>query len=474
MPIVKSLKNICSYCKLPLLLHGNGQVHMTEGPIVQQLLCFMIPIMVSQILQQFYTIADTAMVGNFLGATALAALGTTTILCNVIVNFYIGLSTGVSVIFSRLFGGYSYKELNTCIQTVFFSCLFFGITITIAGLLGVDEILLLLSTPKDILPIAAQYLSISFLGLTAQLFYNIGNSTLQALGNTTAAFHYLLIASVLNLVLDYSFIVIFPFGVIGAALATVIAQWLAAIFVIRKIIYLEGDWHFEFVKPLVNLYYLKELSIKGIPAGLQAIFMSISSLVIQTYINSFGYAAMAGMVVYARVEGFMYLPLFAFGLALTSFIGQNVGAGHYDRVSEGMRISMKFAVLGTIGIATFLLLLAPGILKVFTDDEAIISNGLEAVYYTFPFYWCYGINQVYIGGIRGLGNTVYPMLTSLAAYSVFRVLWCYSIDGFIHDMRVVYSAYNISFFVMAFMLYWGYKYYLKKNSASADISMLQV
>ena len=462
MQVIKELKHICDVCKLPLLFHSTGQVHMTEGPIVEQLLCFMVPILVSQILQQFYGIADTAMVGQYLGASALAALGTTSLLLAVIVNFYIGLSTGISVILSKLFGGCSYKELNICVQTILLTCIAFGISLTFVGILNVEQILAMLDTPAAIIPVAASYLRISFWGLTAQLLYNVGNSMLQALGNTTSAFHYLLVASLLNLVLDYVFIVIFPLGVAGAALATVLAQYLSAMLVIRKLLCLEGDWHFTFSKPWINLYYLKELTTKGIPAGMQAIFMSISSLVIQTYINSFGYSAMAGMLVFARVEGFLYFPLFSFGLALTSFIGQNVGAGRFDRVQEGMKLSFKIAVGGSLVIGVVVMGLAPYILRIFTNDTSVLQNGLQAVYFVFPFYWSYAMNQVYIGGIRGLGNTFYPMLASLVAYSVFRVVWCHAWDFIIHDMRVVYNSYNASFFVMLLMLYFGYRYYYRQ------------
>lgn len=471
MRVIKELKHICDICKLPLLWHGTGQVHMTEGPIVEQLLCFMVPILVSQILQQFYGIADTAMVGQYLGAAALAALGTTNLLLAVIVNFYIGLSTGISVILSRLFGGCSYKELNICVQTILLTCIVFGIGLTLAGIVGMDYILAMLDTPAAIIPVASCYLQVSFLGLTAQLLYNVGNSMLQALGNTTSAFHYLLISSLLNLLLDYVFIVTVPLGVMGAALATVLAQYLAAFLVIRKLLCLEGDWHFEVSRPYVNLYYLKELATKGIPAGMQAIFMSISSLVIQTYINSFGYSAMAGMLVFARVEGFLYFPLFSFGLALTSFIGQNVGAGRFDRVQEGMKLSFKIAIGGSIAVGAVMMGAAPYILKIFTNDDSVLENGMQAVYFVFPFYWSYAMNQVYIGGIRGLGNTFYPMLASLAAYSVFRVIWCHAWDFVIHDMRVVYNSYNASFFVMLVILYWGYKHYykqaLKENNFAA-------
>jgi len=192
--------------------------------------------------------------------------------------------------------------------------------------------------------------------------------------------------------------------------------------------------------------------------------MSISSLVIQTYINSFGYAAMAGMTVYARIEGFLYYPLFAFGIALTSFIGQNVGAHDLIRVHAGLRASLRIAAFGAMGMALAAGLAAPTLVTLFTDDPAVIENALDAVYYTFPFYFLYGINQIYIGALRGLGDTLYPMMTALAAYCVFRVAWCYAWDIVgIHSMHVVYNAYNVSFLVMGALLYWGCRRALRRT-----------
>ena len=223
-----------------------------------------------------------------------------------------------------------------------------------------------------------------------------------------------------------------------------------------KLFHLHGTWKLRFSRPFFALGHLLPILSTSIPAGLQAVFMSLSSLVIQTYINSFGYAAMAGMTVYARIEGFLYYPLFAFGIALTSFIGQNVGAHDLARVRTGLRISLRLAAGGTIGMALIAGLAAPALVALFTDDPAVAANALDAVYYTFPFYWLYGVNQIYIGAIRGLGDTLYPMMTALAAYCLFRVAWCWGWDMIgIHSMHIVYSAYSVSFFVMTGLLWLG-------------------
>lgn len=397
-----------------LLFHSADQQDFTRGPIVRQLLVFMLPILLSQLLQQFYTIADTAIVGQTLGAEALAAVGTASLILSVIVNFFIGGSAGLSVLVSHLYGEQSYEKLGTLVQLV----------------------------------------------------YNTATAVLRALGNTTSALRYLFVAVILNIALDVLLLIVFPLGIMGAAIATVVSQYVAAALVVQKFFHLHGVWQFRLRRPLFHAGYLAPIVHTSIPAGMQAVFMSISSLVIQGYINSFGYAAMAGMTVYARVEGFLYYPLFAFGIALTSFIGQNVGAKQPDRVRAGVRASLRLTVGGSLVMAAFASFFAPELIALFTDDPATVCNSLEAVYWTMPFYWLYGINQVYIGAIRGLGDTFYPMLTSLAAYSLFRVAWCCAWDlAGIHSMLVVYNAYNTSFLVMIALLYWGWKRRMRRMEA---------
>lgn len=435
---------------------------MTKGPIMGQLLAFTLPILLSQLLQQFYNIADTAMVGRLIGADALAATGTGGLLLSVIVNFYIGLSAGISVLISHLFGKHDYKNLKICIRTVMTASACMGIIFMGAGLAGLRWFLRWLSTPEDILPLAAVYLRICLWGMAAQLLYNVSVAILRALGNTVSALYYLAFSSVCNLVLDALFMVGFSMGIAGAALATVISQYICCILAILKLIRMDEFCRLEPAFPLVDMQFLAQIFKKGLPSGFQAIFMSISSLVIQTYINSFGYSAMAGMTIYAKIEGFLYFPLFSFGIALTSFIGQNTGAGRFDRVQKSMKISLRLTVFGSFVMAALMMFLAPAVLSVFTEDEATLRNGLQAVYFTFPFYWLYAVNQTYIGGLRGLGHTFYPMLTSLISYCFFRVFWCWSFEGLLHDMRVVYTAYDVSWVLMIGLLLAGYTFYWRQ------------
>ena len=448
-----------------LLFHSADQQDFTRGAIVRQLLIFMLPILLSQLLQQFYTIADTALIGQVLGARALAAVGTASLILSVIVNFFIGFSAGLSVLVSHLYGEKQYARLSGLVQSIFVTVLAFALLFTAAGILLTEHLLTALSTPAELIPQASLYLRIALGGMLAQLLYNTASAILRALGNTTSALHYLAAAVVLNIVLDVLLLFVIPYGIAGAAMATVAAQYVSALLALHKLLYLRGAWQLRLHRPFFTPRHLLPILGTSIPAGLQAVFMSISSLVIQTYINSFGYAAMAGMTVYARIEGFLYYPLFAFGIALTSFIGQNVGAHDHVRVRAGLRVSLRIAAGGAMGMALAAGLAAPTLVTLFTDDPAVIENALDAVYYTFPFYFLYGINQIYIGALRGLGDTLYPMMTALAAYCVFRVAWCYAWDIVgIHSMHVVYNAYNVSFLVMGGLLYWGCRRALRRTN----------
>ena len=419
-----------------LLFHSADQQDFTRGAIPRQLLVFMLPILLSQLLQQFYTIADTALVGQVLGAQALAAVGTASLVLSGIVNFFIGFSAGLSVLVSHLYGEKDYARLSALVQSIFITVALFAALFTAAGIVLTERLLAALSTPAKLIPAASIYLNTVLYGMLAQLLYNTASAILRAL--------------------DVVLLIVIPCGIAGAAVATVLAQYAAALLALWKLFHLHGTWKLRFSRPFFALGHLLPILSTSIPAGLQAVFMSLSSLVIQTYINSFGYAAMAGMTVYARIEGFLYYPLFAFGIALTSFIGQNVGAHDLTRVRTGLRISLRLAAGGTIGMALIAGLAAPALVALFTDAPAVAANALDAVYYTFPFYWLYGVNQIYIGAIRGLGDTLYPMMTALAAYCLFRVAWCWGWDlTGIHSMHIVYSAYSVSFFVMAGLLWLG-------------------
>ena len=438
-------------------MQAKCQVDMTYGDISKQLFMFTIPILLSQILQQFYNIADTAIIGRYIGTDALAAIGSTGLLISVIVNFFIGLSTGVSAVIANQFGANEYEKLKKSISTLLAVSVLLGIVFTIGSLIFMKPIINILQTPKGVYSLAIDYLKICFLGITFQLLYNIGTAILRALGNTKDPLYFLIFSCILNLILDILFIVYFGWGVKGAAIATLISQILATLLVMYKIMSLDDNCKLSLKQIKIYKGYTKDIFLVGLPAGLQAIFMSISSLIIQSSINSFGAEAMAGMTIFAKVEGFLYFPLFSRGLAVTGFVGQNFGAKEYERVKEGINISLKISVYTSLIFIIILNIFAPYILKLFTNDAAVIKVGLESIRIVFPSYVLYAMNQIYIGSLRGIEKTFEPMLISLFAHCIFRVIWCFVLLQYFHDMKVIYSSYSVSIVLMFVLFYTSYK-----------------
>ena len=438
-------------------MQAKCQVDMTYGDISKQLFMFTIPILLSQILQQFYNIADTAIIGRYIGTDALAAIGSTGLLISVIVNFFIGLSTGVSAVIANQFGANEYDKLKKSISTLLAVSVLLGIVFTIGSLIFMKPIINILQTPKGVYSLAIDYLKICFLGITFQLLYNIGTAILRALGNTKDPLYFLIFSCILNLILDILFIVYFGWGVKGAAIATLISQILATLLVMYKIMSLDDNCKLSLKQIKIYRGYTKDIFLVGLPAGLQAIFMSISSLIIQSSINSFGAEAMAGMTIFAKVEGFLYFPLFSLGLAVTGFVGQNFGAKEYERVKEGINISLKISVYTSLIFIIILNIFAPYILRLFTNDAAVVKVGLESIRIVFPSYVLYAMNQIYIGSLRGIEKTFEPMLISLFAHCIFRVIWCFVLLQYFHDMKVIYSSYSVSIVLMFVLYYTSYK-----------------
>lgn len=436
---------------------ANTEVHMEKGPIGRTLLAYTVPVLLSQILQQFYNIADCMVIGRFGGGYGLSAAGVAGLILAVLVNFFVGFSTGISFITARLFGAYEYSRLKRTVQSMIYLSVLLGILFMAVGIANAGRFLVWLGCPPEVLGEAKQYLCICFWGMIPQLLSNTGNAVLRSMGNTKSPLVYLAGSSVLNLILDVVLVVKASMGLSGAAAATVAAQWLMAVLILRKLYTLEEAYRSGFSEKLLSWKEVGEIAHMGISSGLQAVFMSISSLIIQVSINQFGADAMAGMTIYAKVEGFLYYPAFSYGMALTGFIGQNLGAGQTDRIRRAMGISLKVAVGFTLAASLLLVAASRYILLCFTKDPGILACGQEAIRCVLPWYFLYAADQVYIGGLKGLGHTGYPMVCSIICYCLFRVAWCQLLLPVWWDMRVIYHCYNVSLLLMLILL--GSRYY---------------
>ena len=434
-----------------------GEFLMDSGSIHRTLLAYALPVLLMQLLQQLYNIADCAVIGRLCGGFGLAAVGVAGLVLAVHINFFIGFSVGVTSAVSRLFGARDFGKLRAMIATSVWLAVAAGLFLTVVGEKLGENYLTWLACPAEAMGDALLYLRICLLGLVPQLVYNVANGVFRALGNTKTPLRWLAASAVLNIALDLLLVGVWGFGFEGAAWATLASQWALGIGMIWRLMRIDGRFRFSFDAPLLSAGELFALLRLGVPSGMQAAFMSLSSLLIQISIDSFGPAAMAGMVIYAKIEGFLYYPAFAYGMALTGFIGQNLGAGRLDRVEEAMKVSRRTAIYGTMAICAVLALAAKPILGCFTEDPATLANGLAAVYWTFPVYFLYSLNQVYIGGLKGLGETGIPMLSALVAYALFRVVWCQTLLPYWHDMAVIYTAYDVSFVVSLAILVPAYR-----------------
>ena len=439
--------------------------HVESGLIAPVLFSFALPVLLLQLLQELYNITDCMVVGHFGGEYALAATGIAGLVLSILINFFIGFSSGISSVASRLFGAYDYPALKRTVNAIFRLVALAGMALSALAIVAADAVFTLMRSPEEVKPYAALYLRICACGLTAQMFYNVGAAFLRSIGDTRTPLLFYLISVVCNLLLDALLVIVFRQGIAGAAIATLISQWLLAAMIVVYMTRLDAAYSLNPVGPGLSMQALGKTLAIGIPSGMQALFMSISSFLIQTCINRFGPDAIAGMTLFAKLEGVIYLPTFAYGIAITSFVGQNYGAGKIDRIRQTVRLSLGIMVALIIPLSLALSLASPVLLRLFTKDEAILFNAHEAVVYTLPFYVAYGLNQVFLGTIKGLGNTTWPMICTLICYSLFRVLWCHLLIPIFPTMRVVYSSYVVSFFLMMAMLIPMYRI---KIHAAAD------
>ncbi len=438
-------------------------MHMDSGAIRRTLFSFALPVLLTQLLQELYNVADCAVLGHFGGANALASSGIAGLVLSVLVNFFIGFSSGVSAVTAQQFGRGELSLLQKTMTSVFRLVLLAGLLLSFAGVAAAGWLLELLRCPTEVLASATAYLRICSCGVLAQMFYNVAVSVLRSLGDSRGPLLCFCGSAIANLALDALFVIGFHRGVCGAALATLISQWLLALLLYLRLRRLGDGCSLCLTGAALPLQKLLGILRIGLPAGMQALFMSASSLIIQTFINSFGPDAMSGMTLYAKLEGCLYLPTFAYGIALTGFVGQNVGAGRTDRVAASVKLSIRLCWAVVFPLSLAITAAAPLLLRLFTREPGILFNAREAVQFNLPFYVIYGMNQVYLGAIKGFGKTCWPMLCTLLCYAVFRVAWCMVMIPFLPTMHMVYYSYDVSFFLMFAMLLPAYRRILSRT-----------
>ena len=431
---------------------GRRTVSLTEGPILSGLFQLFWPIMLGALLQQCYNTIDVAIVGNCLGKEALAAVGgTSSSMTNLMMEFLVGISSGAGVVIAQYYGAGRKRELSQSIRTAVGTGAFLGLVLSIAGIVMAPFVLRWIHAPAEIAGMARIYLQTYFCGLVPMSLYNTGAAVLRAVGDTKRPLYFLILCCILNLLLDLLFVAVLGWGILGAALATVVSQSLSALLVLR--ILFRSRAYFQTSAQGGGAWgrNQKRMLAIGLPSGLQAVMYSISNMVIQSQVNTFSTDVIAASSVFDRLEGFFWMMFNAYGVAVLTFMGQNYGAGEGKRMRQGIRI----ALIAGVGLALLLsgLSMAGGkwFFRMFTDDGAVQEMGLSILYFMMPWYFIYVFIEVLSGAIRSTGEAVMPMLICCFGICAVRMVWGLAVAPAFHEIRLLLLGYPVSWAVTALL-----------------------
>ncbi len=444
------------------------EIDMCNGPLLGKILMFYFPLMLSGVLQLTFNAADIIVVGRFAGNEALAAVGSTSSLINLIVNLFIGLSVGTNVLVARYYGAGQKKELSETVHTAILTSIVSGIILLFIGCILARPALQLMDTPPDVIDGAILYMRIYFIGMPVQMLYNFGSAILRAVGDTKRPLYFLIIAGVINVILNLILVIPCQMGVAGVAIATVISQVVSALLIVRCLMKSESDY--RMVKSELRITkdkLLKMLQI-GMPAGLQGALFSISNVLIQSSINTFGSVAMAGNTAASNLEGFVYTSMNAFHQSAISFTGQNYGAKQYKRIGRICLIcQISVCVVGGIlGNASYLF--AGTLLQLYSPEPEVIAYGILRLSIIGPTYFLCGTMDTIVGSMRGMGYSLIPTLVSLTGACLFRVVWIATIFNWNPTLECLYISYPISWLLTTLAhfgcFFFVYRRLLKRNT----------
>ena len=428
---------------------------MTEGPIWRRIVAFAIPLFFGNLFQQLYNTADSLIVGNFLGSNALAAVSSSGNLIFLLVGFFNGLAIGAGVVVGKYFGAKKYDMVQRVVHTITALGLICGVILTFVGILAAPQILVLMGTPENVLPNSVVYFRVYFCGSLAFVMYNFLVGILRAVGDSRHPLIYLIISSAANVALDLLFVAVFHMGVGSAAFATVISQFISAFLCLRQLLKSPEEYRLYPRRICIDRVVLGEIISNGVPSGVQNSIISLANVVVQSNINKFGEMAMAGCGSYNKVEGFGFLPITCFAMALTTFISQNLGAREYGRAKKGavfgVICSLTLAELIGVGIYT----LAPQLIAAFNGDPQVVAYGTAQAHVAALFYFLLAFSHCMAGILRGAGKSTVPMFVMLICWCVIRVTYITLTVRIIPDIRVIFWAYPITWTLssIAFLIY---------------------
>ncbi len=445
---------------------------MTKGSILMQLITFSMPLMLGNVFQMLYNTVDSVVVGNFVGTQALAAVGSTTMIVNIMVFFFGGFSTGATVVIARRYGAGDRQKLHTAIQTTMTATFILSVVFTVMGLVGVDPMLRLMATPDDVFDQAAVYLRVYMAGFSGLVIYNMCSGILRAVGDTTRPLYFLILTSLMNIVLDLFFVLTMKMGIAGVAYATIISQFISAGLTLALLTFTKDVYRMDWRDLHLNSKVVGEIVAVGLPAGIQSIVTAVSNVFVQSYINAFQSQCMAGWATYNKLNQFVELPMQSLAIASTTFVSQNIGADQEERANRGafLSVALCLAVTGVI-ILVIELFAAPAV-ALFTTDEEVIRFGVLFIRTNCVFLLFNCVNHVLAGAMRGRGESTAPMVIMLLSFVVLRQTYLFVMTHYIANTpTVVGFGYPLGWItccaleIIYYVIHWG-----KKKPAGPELA----
>lgn len=423
------------------------EIDMCNGSIMNKLISFSIPLMLSGILQLAFNAVDIVVVGRFSGSEALAAVGSTTALINVFTNLFIGISLGANVLAARFYAAGREKEMSETVHTAITFAIISGVVMALVGLFFSRGALELMGTPDNVINLSTLYMKIYFLGMPFFMLYNYGAAILRAVGDTKRPLLFLIVAGVINACLNLLLVIAFHLGVAGVAIATVTAQFVSCVLVLRCLYKSDSSYQLHFSKLMIKKIYLGQIFQVGIPAGIQSTVINFSNVLLQSSVNSFGSVAMAGYTAANNIFGFLYASINAVTQACMSFTSQNYGAGKWKRMDKVLRNCILLSVVVSLILGGGSYLFGPELLKIYTSDPKVIQCGMEILLYTTVTYFMCGLMDLFPGALRGMGYSAIPMLLSIIGTVGTRIVWIFMIFPRHRSLDVLFISYPASWLI---------------------------
>lgn len=443
------------------------EVDMCRGPLLGKILIFAFPLMLSGILQLLFNAADIVVVGRFAGSQALAAVGSTGALINLIINVFIGLSVGANVLVARYYGAGEKEQVSQAVHTSVLLSLLCGVVLIAVGVLLARPLLELMGTPDDVIDMSATYMRIYFCGMPVIMLYNFGAAILRSVGDTKRPLYFLIVAGLINVVLNLFFVIVCGMDVDGVALATVISQVVSAGLILLCLMRMEGPCHLDLHKLHIYKDKMWQIVRVGLPAGLQGCIFSISNVLIQSSVNSFGSVAMAGNTAAGNIEGFVYTGMNAIYQTALSFTSQNYGARQYHRISRVMRLCLALVTAVGLGLGLTAVLFHNQLLGIYSSDPQVIAYGTMRMRFVATLYFLCGIMDVMAGVMRGMGYSILPMIVSLTGACGLRILWIFTLFAANRTLSMLYVSYPVSWFITA-LAHLGCYFWVRRKMPQED------